>query len=224
VLVLRILDRLVFDVCYNGSGEERITPAEYTFPGHGNPGTGSSGVAGIETVVLKGDLNQAGLYTIMLRVPTHTKIAAHSHGLRYLKFGYGDNSQESNLKILPPGSFYTEPVARTHFLPRPATTRLLSRSPVSVPLQRNVSTRRKIRDVEATPPDFSRPQPGSRDLYFFGAVFREFKVTITHNSTGGTRGSVRLVACFLSVAFPRRPERHDVDATERGRFPLAEKQ
>src|SRR5437879_8219186 len=60
-------------------GEKRLTPAEYQFPQHGNPGTGSSGVGGIDTVVLKGDPDNAGVYTIMLRVPAHTKIAAHSH-------------------------------------------------------------------------------------------------------------------------------------------------
>jgi hypothetical protein len=35
----------------------------------GNPGTGSSGVSGIQTVVLKGDPNETGVYTLMLRVP-----------------------------------------------------------------------------------------------------------------------------------------------------------
>ena len=34
--------------------------------------------AGIE-VVLKGDPNQAGVYAILLRVPPHTPIPAHSH-------------------------------------------------------------------------------------------------------------------------------------------------
>ena len=29
--------------------------------------------------VLKGNPNTAGVYTIMLRVPAHTKIASHSH-------------------------------------------------------------------------------------------------------------------------------------------------
>src|SRR6266702_758302 len=42
----------------DASPEERLTPAEYEFPVRGNPGTGSSGVAGIQTVVLKGDPNQ----------------------------------------------------------------------------------------------------------------------------------------------------------------------
>jgi len=104
-------------------GEKRLTPAEYEFPQHGNPGTGSSGVAGIETVVLKGDPNKAGVYTIMLRVPPHTQIAAHSHRDDRVAtvisgtwhFGYGDKFDEAKLKALPPGSFYTEPPGRTHF-------------------------------------------------------------------------------------------------------------
>jgi pimeloyl-ACP methyl ester carboxylesterase/uncharacterized RmlC-like cupin family protein len=104
-------------------GEERFAPAEYRFPQQGNPGTGSSGVGGIETVVLKGDPDQAGMYTIMLRVPAHTQIAAHSHrddrvatvisGTWHI--GYGDKFDEAKLKALPPGSFYTEPPARPHF-------------------------------------------------------------------------------------------------------------
>jgi quercetin dioxygenase-like cupin family protein len=105
------------------SKEERLSPAEYRFPGHGNPGTGSSGVSGIETVVLKGDPNRAGVYTIMLRVPAKTRIAAHSHrddriatvisGTWHI--GYGDKFSESSLKALPPGSFYTEPPGEAHF-------------------------------------------------------------------------------------------------------------
>jgi pimeloyl-ACP methyl ester carboxylesterase/uncharacterized RmlC-like cupin family protein len=104
-------------------GEKRLAPAEYKFPQHGNPGTGSSGVAGIETVVLKGDPDQAGVYTIMLRVPAHTRIAPHSHpddrvatvisGIWHI--GYGDRFEEAKLKALPPGSFYTEPPAQPHF-------------------------------------------------------------------------------------------------------------
>jgi pimeloyl-ACP methyl ester carboxylesterase/uncharacterized RmlC-like cupin family protein len=103
--------------------ENRLTPAEYVFPGKGNPGTGSSGVAGIETVVLKGDPNSAGLYTIMLKVPPHTKIAAHSHRDDRVatvvsgkwQIGYGDKLEDAKLKMLPPGSFYTEPAGATHF-------------------------------------------------------------------------------------------------------------
>jgi pimeloyl-ACP methyl ester carboxylesterase/uncharacterized RmlC-like cupin family protein len=107
----------------NDLGEKRLTPSEFKFPQQGNPGTGSSGVSGIQTVVLKGDPNESGVYTIMLRVPAHTQIAAHSHrddrvatvisGTWHI--GYGDKFDESKLKSLPPGSFYTEPPGRNHF-------------------------------------------------------------------------------------------------------------
>jgi len=80
-------------------------------------------VSGIQTVVLKGDPNESGVYMIMLRVPPHTQIAAHSHrddrvatvvsGTWHI--GYGDKFDESKLKALPPGSFYTEPPGRKHF-------------------------------------------------------------------------------------------------------------
>src|SRR5438105_4636547 len=106
-----------------GTNEERFTPTEYKFPRVGNPGTGSSGVGGIQTAVLKGNPDQAGVYTIMLRVPAHTRIAAHSHrddrvatvvsGTWHI--GYGDKFDEAKLKALPPGSFYTEPPSRNHF-------------------------------------------------------------------------------------------------------------
>ena len=104
-------------------GEERLTPDEYKFPQRGNPGTGSSGIRGIETIILKGNPDQTGVYTIMLRVPPHTRIAAHSHrddrvatvisGTWHI--GYGDNFDQPKLKALPPGSFYTEPPSRNHF-------------------------------------------------------------------------------------------------------------
>jgi len=93
-----------------GANEERLTPTEYKFPHMGNPITGSSGVGGIQTVVLTGNPDQAGVYT-MLRVPAHTRIAAHSHrddrvatvisGTCYI--GYGDKFDGAKLKALPPG-------------------------------------------------------------------------------------------------------------------------
>jgi pimeloyl-ACP methyl ester carboxylesterase/quercetin dioxygenase-like cupin family protein len=107
----------------NDLGEKRLTPSEFKFPQQGTPGTGSSGVSGIQTLVLKGDPNESGVYTIMLRVPAHTQIAAHSHrddrvatvisGTWHI--GYGDKFDESKLKALPPGSFYTEPPGQNHF-------------------------------------------------------------------------------------------------------------
>jgi pimeloyl-ACP methyl ester carboxylesterase/quercetin dioxygenase-like cupin family protein len=107
----------------DASPQERLSPAQYVFPARGNPGTGSSGVTDIRTIVLKGDPDQPGVYTIMLRVPPRTRIAAHSHrddrvatvisGTWHI--GYGDRFDESKLKALPPGSFYTEPPGETHF-------------------------------------------------------------------------------------------------------------
>ena len=111
------------DTVSSALDEKRLTPAEYQFPQQGNPGTGSSGVGGIQPVVLKGDPNKPGVYTIMLRVPAHTKIAAHSHrddrvatvisGTWHI--GYGEKFDEAKLKALPAGSFYTEPPSEAHF-------------------------------------------------------------------------------------------------------------
>ena len=63
-------------------------------------GVGTSGVAGTQTVVLKGDPTKPGLYTMLLRVGPNTKIDAHAHpddrvatvisGTWY--FGYGASS------------------------------------------------------------------------------------------------------------------------------------
>ncbi|RYG19749.1 MAG: hypothetical protein EON96_02335, partial [Caulobacteraceae bacterium] len=97
--------------------EFRLTPAEIAaLPGTG-AGPGSSGVAGIQTTVLYGDPTAAGPYTIRIAVPPNTRIAAHSHqdqrtavvvsGAWY--FGYGATAQESLVKPLPPGSYYSEP-------------------------------------------------------------------------------------------------------------------
>jgi pimeloyl-ACP methyl ester carboxylesterase len=104
------------------TGEQRVTPAEFKFPDSA-PGAGTSGVSGIRTAVLKGDPQRAALYTIMLRIPAHTRIAAHVHqddrvatvisGTWYI--GYGDSFNSSALKALPAGSFYTEPADRAHF-------------------------------------------------------------------------------------------------------------
>src|SRR6202035_828217 len=104
-------------------GEERPTPVEDKFPQRGNPGTGRSGVGGSETGGLTGYPDQAGVYTIMLRVPAHTRIAAHAHRDDRVatvisgtwRIGYGDRFDEGRLKALPPGSFYTEPSGRNHF-------------------------------------------------------------------------------------------------------------
>lgn len=103
--------------------QQRKPPAEFDFAAAASAGAGTSGVAAIQTIVLKGDPTKPGLYTIMLRIPANTRIAAHTHpddrigtvisGTWY--FGYGKAFDAAALKALPPGSFYTEPPADPHF-------------------------------------------------------------------------------------------------------------
>ena len=103
--------------------EIRMPPSAFDFSKAEGAGAGTSGVTGIQTIVLKGDPTKRGLYTILLRVPAHTKIAAHHHpddriatvvsGTWY--FGYGTKFDETHLRALPPGSFYTEPPNDNHF-------------------------------------------------------------------------------------------------------------
>ncbi len=104
-------------------GERRLTPGEFDFSSAATAGTGTSGVKSIRTLVLKGDPNKPGLYTILLSVPAHTRIAAHTHPDDRVatvisgtwRIGYGRVFDASKLKALPPGSFYTEPSNDSHF-------------------------------------------------------------------------------------------------------------
>lgn len=103
--------------------EIRLTPSDVANKTKGGAGAGTSGVAGIQTTILAGDPTKSGPYTIEIRVPAHTKIAAHSHkdersavvvsGM--WSFGYGSKADQSLTKALPPGSFYTEPAGKPHF-------------------------------------------------------------------------------------------------------------
>ena len=89
-----------------------MTPKEIKWPAAAAV-VGTSGAAGIQTAILKGDSTKAGLYTMLLRLPPNTKIEAHSHkddrtavvlsGVWY--FGYGREFNEAALKELPAGSF-----------------------------------------------------------------------------------------------------------------------
>lgn len=104
-------------------GELRMAPSDVKWPAPAAGGVGSSGVAGTQTVILKGDPAKPGLYTMLLRVGPNTKIEAHAHpddrvatvisGTWY--FGYGRQFSEATLKTLPPGSVYTEPPNAYHF-------------------------------------------------------------------------------------------------------------
>jgi hypothetical protein len=103
--------------------EMRMLPAEMRGSAADGNKVGSSGLPGVHTKVLFGDPLKAGFYSILLFVPAHTTIQAHSHrddrmatvvtGAWY--FGYGDHFDAKSLKKLPPGSVYSEPGARNHF-------------------------------------------------------------------------------------------------------------
>ena len=104
------------------SPQQRLAPNEIKWPASG-PVVGTSGVAGMQTISLKGDPTKPGLYTIRFRIPPNTKIEAHSHkddrsgvvlsGVWY--FAYGNQFNQAALKELPAGSFYTEPPGTNHF-------------------------------------------------------------------------------------------------------------
>ena len=104
-------------------GRAMVRPGEVPWPSAIAGGTGTSGAAGIETVIVKGDPAKAGLYTLMLRVPPNIRIQAHSHRddrvATVIKgtwlFAYGNRFDEAALKPLEPGSFYTEPPDQPHF-------------------------------------------------------------------------------------------------------------
>jgi len=105
------------------SPEKRITPSEFRFGADAGPTVGTSLVSEVQTAILKGDPSKPGLYTTLLRIAPNTRIQPHSHrddriatvvsGTWY--FAYGDEFDETDLKALPPGSFYTEPEGINHF-------------------------------------------------------------------------------------------------------------
>lgn len=105
------------------SGPGTVKLEDIPWPSASAAGTGTSGVSGIQTVVLKGDPTKPGLYVLALRAPANMTIQAHSHkddrvatvlkGTWY--FGYGEKFDEKALKALPPGSSYTEPPNTAHF-------------------------------------------------------------------------------------------------------------
>jgi hypothetical protein len=101
----------------------RMTPAEIKAGPADNNQIGSSELAGVHTKVLFGDPAKAGFYSVLLFVPAHVTIQAHTHRDNRMAtvvsgewhFGYGDHFDAKNLKTLPPGSVYSEPGAVEHF-------------------------------------------------------------------------------------------------------------
>ena len=103
--------------------EMRMTPAEVLSGGVGDSQIGSSKLAEVHPKILFGEPAKAGFYSILLFVPPHTTIQAHSHRDDRVAtvvsgewhFGYGTHFDARSLKALPPGSVYSEPGRLNHF-------------------------------------------------------------------------------------------------------------
>jgi quercetin dioxygenase-like cupin family protein len=107
----------------DGPARRRLAPEEIEALPSESAGAGTSGLPAVTTRVLFGDPAKSGLYTIELRVAPNTVIQAHTHrdtrtavvvsGLWY--FGYGPKNEQTLVKPLPLGAFYTEPAGESHF-------------------------------------------------------------------------------------------------------------
>jgi pimeloyl-ACP methyl ester carboxylesterase/quercetin dioxygenase-like cupin family protein len=107
----------------SGMPQLRLSPVEVRANQTGSEQIGSSQLPGVSTKVLFGDPSKPGLYSVVLSVPAHTTIAAHSHRDDRMatvvsgtwQFGYGDRFEAQALKTLPAGSVYSEPGGLNHF-------------------------------------------------------------------------------------------------------------
>lgn len=79
---------------------------------------------GLETAVLAGNPNAPAPYVQRIRIPASHKLAPHSHPNKArmvtvlsgtLYFAYGDKFDETKLKAMPAGSFFTEPRNMPHY-------------------------------------------------------------------------------------------------------------
>jgi len=92
-------------------------PNEIEFKAPVNPG--------VQTAVLYGDPSKDGVYVARNKLPAGLKVMPHTHPDAWrtavvlsgtLYFATGDVWDESKLTAYPPGTFYTEPVGRPHFV------------------------------------------------------------------------------------------------------------
>ena len=101
----------------------QVTPAEITAMGQVGGVAGSSNVATIRTTILTGDPTKPGLYSLRLSLPPNTVVQSHAHKddraatviAGDWEFGYGPKFDPAGLKVLPVGSYYTEPGGMPHY-------------------------------------------------------------------------------------------------------------
>jgi len=112
-----------------------ITPSEVKW----KPGKS----AGVEVAAIIGDTNKQGPFVERVKFPPNFTFQAHSHpddrqytiisGTWYI--GWGNKFDETKLKALPPGSFYTEPANASHFAAtkgEPVIVQITGTGPTSV--------------------------------------------------------------------------------------------
>ena len=100
-------------------GVVAVTPAEMKWASQGG-----LAAPGMEQLNLLGDPAKPGPYTLRLKFPKGFKIAPHTHpDSREVTIlsgtfatGYGEKFDAANLKVLPAGSFYTEPANVPHYI------------------------------------------------------------------------------------------------------------
>ena len=100
-------------------GVVALTPAEMKWASQGG-----LAAPGMEQLNLIGNPAKPGPYTLRLKFPKGFRIAPHTHpDSREVTIlsgtfatGYGEKFEASNLKFLPPGSFYTEPANVPHYI------------------------------------------------------------------------------------------------------------
>lgn len=103
--------------------EQRLTVEEMPWSGSVPDQTGSGMVDGLSTTYVVGDGMSEELYSLVFSLGGDAQIAPHSHpdarscfvlaGNWY--FAYGETFDAAALKLLPPGSNYTEPAGQAHF-------------------------------------------------------------------------------------------------------------
>jgi quercetin dioxygenase-like cupin family protein len=100
-------------------GVVALTPAEMKWTSQSD-----LAVSGMQQLNLVGDPAKPGPYTLRLRFPKGLKIAPHTHPdsrevtvlSGVFATGYGETFDAGNLKLLPAGSFYTEPANVPHYI------------------------------------------------------------------------------------------------------------
>jgi len=119
VFVIGVVVSAAAAVAQTAEGVVAMTPAEMKWATQGG-----LAAPGMEQLNLLGDPAKPGPYTLRLKFPKGLKIAPHTHpDSREVTIlsgtfatGYGEKFDVGNLKILPAGSFYTEPANIPHYI------------------------------------------------------------------------------------------------------------